>query len=113
MITIEQLTPDQATTALPELVGLLQDSIESGASVQRDHAGESLAQLVTVSGKRQDGVPARGDDCGAVGGTQLCHVAAAGNGRHGELLGDQILIVHYESDETIGGGGRVRGTRSG
>jgi ribosomal protein S18 acetylase RimI-like enzyme len=97
MITIEQLTPDRASTALPELVGLLQDSIESGASVgflpplaediARDYWASTIAELSQASRLL---LVAR--QAGEVVGTVQLALATKANALHRAEV--QKLLVH-------------------
>jgi ribosomal protein S18 acetylase RimI-like enzyme len=97
MLTIEQLTPDQAHALLPELIELLQDSVASGASIgflpplalgeARDYWAGAIAELGRGARRllvaRQAGA--------LVGAVQLA-LAEKANARHRAEV--QKLIVH-------------------
>src|SRR5688500_13191887 len=97
MITIEQLTVDQADALLTELIGLLQDSVASGAAIGflpplgNDEARgywasaiEDLARGALVLLVARQG--------GAVVGTVQLALAQRPNGRHRAEV--QKLLVH-------------------
>jgi len=97
MITIEQLTPEQADVLVPELIKLLQDSVASGASIgflpplaheeARDYWAGAIAELGCGARRllvaRQDGA--------LVGAVQLA-LAEKPNARHRAEV--QKLMVH-------------------
>jgi ribosomal protein S18 acetylase RimI-like enzyme len=97
MLTIEQLTADQASTVLPALVELLQDSVAGGASVgflpplteaaARDYWHDTIASVaqgeLLLLVARQDGQ--------VVGTVQLA-LAGKPNARHRAEV--QKLMVH-------------------
>jgi acetyltransferase len=97
MILIEQFTADQANALLAELIGLLQDSVASGASIgflpplgndeargYWDGAIEDLARGALVLLVARQG--------GAVVGTVQLALAQRPNGRHRAEV--QKLLVH-------------------